>query len=444
MLSSHEVATSRAPIWDPVHECMPRHELAALQLARLKATLERVYATVPHYKRTFDAAGVTPADLRSLDDLRRFPFSTKADLREEFPYGLFAKPMDEIVRIHASSGTTGKPTVVGYTRRDLDTWAELVARLAFGAGARSSDIAQISFGYGLFTGAFGLHYGLERIGATVLPVSGGNTERQVEIISLFMPTVLVCTPSYALHVAEVANRMGLGPNDTSLRLGLFGAEPWSESMRREIEEKLGISATDNYGLSEVVGPGVSGECIYKQGHHISEDHFIVEVIDPETLEPVPLGEQGELVFTSLTKEALPVIRYRTRDISRLMPEPCQCGRTTARMERVSGRTDDMLIIRGVNVFPSQIESVLLEIEGVAPHYQIEVDRQGALDEATVHVEVTEGVFSDEAKRVYDLRDRIQRRLATVLGISLRVRLAEPGTIERSAGKAKRVVDLRQR
>jgi phenylacetate-CoA ligase len=444
VLSTADSSAAQTTIWDPEHECASRVDLVALQLTRLKGTLERVYATVPHYKRAFDAAGVLPEDLRTLDDLRRFPFLTKSDLRDEFPYGLFATPMSEVVRLHASSGTTGRPTVVGYTRSDLSTWSNLVARVAVAAGACASDIAQISFGYGLFTGAFGLHYGLELIGATVLPVSGGNTERQVEIMSMFKPTVLVCTPSYALHVAEVANRMGYGPKELSLRLGLFGAEPWSESMRREIEDKLGVSATDNYGLSEVVGPGVSGECSHKHGLHISEDHFLVEVVSPDTLEPVKPGEQGELVFTSLTKEALPVIRYRTRDISRLIPEPCPCGRTTIRMERVSGRTDDMLIIRGVNVFPSQIESVLLEIEGVAPHYQIEVDRQGALDEVTLHVEVTPSAFSDEARRVIEMRDRVQRRLATVLGISIRVRLAEPGTIERSAGKAKRVIDRRLR
>ena len=429
-------------IWNRECECMPREELRRLQLARLQTTVDRVYHDVAFYRRRFDEAGVRPEDIRSLDDVRRLPFLNKDDLRDHFPYGLFAKPLQEVVRIHASSGTTGRPTVVGYTRHDLDVWSETVARIAVAAGARSDDVAQVSFGYGLFTGAFGLHYGLERVGVTVLPVSGGNTQRQVEIMQMFGPTVLVCTPSYALHIAEVAAEMGVRPGDLRLRLGLFGAEPWSDSMRREIEAKLGISATDNYGLSEVIGPGVSGECERKSGLHVNEDHFLVEVVDPKTLEPLPEGELGELVFTSLTKEAFPVVRYRSRDLSRLTYEACPCGRTNARMARVTGRTDDMLIVRGVNVFPSQIESVLLEIEGTEPHYQIVVERNGALDEILVDVEVAETVFSDEAKRLYQLRERIQRRLATVLGINVAVRLAEPKSIERSAGKAKRVIDKR--
>jgi phenylacetate-CoA ligase len=431
-----------AEIWNPAEECREREDLRALQLARLRTTLDRVYRTLPFYRERFDSAGFCPSDIRSVYDLRRLPFLSKDDLRDNFPYGLFASPLRDVVRVHASSGTTGRPTVVGYTRADLATWSECVARIAFAAGARPTDIAQISFGYGLFTGAFGLHYGLELIGATVLPVSGGNTRRQVEIMRMFGSTVLVCTPSYALHVAEVAGEMGLGPCDLPLRLGLFGAEPWSHEMRREIESKLGIRATDNYGLSEVLGPGVSGECALQDGLHIAEDHFLVEVIDPETLEPVRLGERGELVFTSLTKEAFPVVRYRTRDLSYLYPEPCACGRTGARMARVTGRTDDMLIVRGVNVFPSQIESVLLEIEGTEPHYQIVVERQGSLDEITVEVEVAESVFSDQAKGLYALRERIRQQLATVLGIGVDVRLAEPKSIERSAGKAKRVIDKR--
>jgi phenylacetate-CoA ligase len=429
-------------IWNECYECMPRPELLDLQLQRLRTTLRHVYDEMPFYRRRFDEAGVCPDDVCSLQDIRRLPFLLKGDLRDHFPYGLFARPLGEVVRIHASSGTTGIPTVVGYTRHDLEVWSELVARVAVAAGARADDIAQVSFGYGLFTGAFGLHYGLEKIGASVLPVSGGNTRRQVEILQMFGSTLLVCTPSYALHIAEVAGEMGVRPGDLRLRLGLFGAEPWSDSMRREIETKLGISATDNYGLSEVIGPGVSGECELKDGLHVAEDHFLVEVLDPETLEPAAEGEQGELVFTSLTKEAFPVIRYRSRDLSRLTFEPCRCGRTSARMARVTGRTDDMLIVRGVNVFPSQIESALLEIEGTEPHYQIVVERQGALDEISVDVEVSESVFSDEAKRLYGLREQIQRRLATVLGISVAVRLAEPRSIERSAGKAKRVIDKR--
>ena len=429
-------------IWNPIEECRARGDLRALQLARLKQTVRLVYDALPFYGERFRQASVRPDDIRSLEDVRRLPFLNKEDLRDHFPYGLLASPMRDVVRVHASSGTTGRPTVVGYTRADLDAWAELVARIAFAAGARPDDIAQVSFGYGLFTGAFGLHYGLERIGATVLPVSGGNTRRQVEIMQMFGSTVLVCTPSYALHLAEIAGDMGLRPGDLALRLGLFGAEPWSDSMRREIEAKLGIRATDNYGLSEVIGPGVSGECERQDGLHIQEDHFLVEVIDPDTLEPVSPGERGELVFTSLCKEAFPVVRYRTRDLSYLYAEPCSCGRTFVRMARVTGRTDDMLIVRGVNVFPSQIEAVLLEIEGTEPHYQIVVERQGTLDEITVDVEVADSVFTDQAKGLYALRERIRQRLATVLGISVEVRLAEPRSIERSAGKARRVVDKR--
>jgi phenylacetate-CoA ligase len=363
-------------------------------------------------------------------------------MRDHFPYGLFASSMKEVVRLHASSGTTGLPTAVGYTRADLETWTEAMARIVAAAGVTPDDIAHVAFGYGLFTGAFGLHYALERVGATVLPVSGGNTQRQVEIMRYFGSTVLVCTPSYALRIAEVAEQMGAQAGSLKLRLGLFGAEPWSEPMRREIEERLGIVATDNYGLSELIGPGISGECDERCGLHINEDLFLAEVIDPETLDPLPAGSVGELVLTSLTKEAFPVVRYRTRDITRITHEPCACGRTTARMERITGRTDDMLIVRGVNVFPSQIESVLLEIEGTAPHYQILLTRNGSLDEIEVQVEVSEGMFADEARKLYTLRDRIAHRLSTVLGIGVGVKLAEPRTLERSEGKARRVIDNR--
>ncbi|MHB1416920.1 MAG: phenylacetate--CoA ligase family protein [Chloroflexota bacterium] len=429
-------------IWDRENECRARDDLRRLQIGRLQATLARVYEQMPFYRRRLDACGLKPGDVRSVEDLARLPFLTKDDLREHFPYGLFAVPMREVVRVHASSGTTGRPTVVGYTRRDLETWAEVMGRVVTAAGVTADDIAQISFGYGFFTGAFGLHYALERVGATVLPVSGGNTERQVEIMRNFGSTALVCTPSYALRIAEVAGQMGVNFADLRLRVGLFGAEPWSESMRRELEARLSIIATDNYGLSEVIGPGIAGECLERDGMHINEDHFLVEVVDPETGKHVAPGEMGELVFTSLTKEAFPVIRYRTRDISRVTTEPCACGRTSARMTRVFGRTDDMLIIRGVNVFPSQIEEVLLEIEGTEPHYQIVVDRQGTLDDIEVRLEVSEKTFADGTRKMFGLRERIEHRLGVVLNIGVRVKLVEPGSIERSQGKAKRVIDKR--
>ena len=429
-------------IWDRENECRPREDLRRLQLERLRETLARVYERVPFYRARLDACGMKPSDCHDLADLSRLPFLTKADLREHFPYGLFAVPMREVVRVHASSGTTGKPTVVGYTRADLEMWAEVMARIVTAAGVTADDIAQVSFGYSFFTGAFGLHYALERVGATVLPISGGNTQRQVETMLNFGSTALVCTPSYALRIAEVAGEMGVDRDQLALRVGLFGAEPWSENMRREIEARMGILATDNYGLSEVIGPGISGECEARDGLHINEDHFLVEVIDPDTCQPVPEGETGELVFTSLTKEAFPVIRYRTRDISRLTTAPCVCGRTTARMARVCGRSDDMLIVRGVNVFPSQIEEVLLEIEGAEPHYQIIVERDGAMDDIEVQLEVNERTFSDGARKMFQLRERIEHRLEAVLAIGVRVKLMEPGSLERSQGKAKRVVDKR--
>jgi len=429
-------------IWDTKAECCTREELERVQLARLKETVQRAYARVEHFARSFDAHGVHPDDLQTLDDIRRFPFLTKAEILEHYPFGMLAVPLSEVVRIHSSSGTTGHPLVVAYTQHDLETWTELVARIVSAAGVTREDIVQIAFSYGLFTGGFGLHYGLEKVGATIVPASGGNTERQIRLMRDFGVTGLVCTPTYALHIGEVARGMGIEPQSLKLRWGLFGSEPWSEGMRREIEASLGLFATDNYGLSEVIGPGVSGECEYRCGLHINEDHFLVEVIDPETLEVLPEGEVGELVFTTLTKEAFPVIRYRTRDISRITREPCPCGRTTARMERVRGRTDDMLIVRGVNVFPSQIESVLLEIEGAEPHYQIVVDRRGALDDLEVWVEVSERIFVDEWEKLAALEKRIRQRLETVLGISVRVKLVEPKSIERTAGKAKRVVDRR--
>ena len=429
-------------IWDPKHESMPAQDMRRLQLERLKHTLEYVYERVPFYRNLFDQHGLTPRDLGCLEDLRAFPFTTKDHLRENYPFGLLAVPLEDVVRLHASSGTTGRPTVVGYTARDIDTWAEMMARIITQAGVGPRDVAQVAFGYGLFTGAFGLHYGLERVGATVIPASSGNTERQLVMMRDFGVTALVGTPSYALHMAETARSMGITAESLRLRVGLFGAEPWTEGMRQEIQRAWGIIATDNYGLSEVIGPGVAGECPECQGLHISEDHFYPEVIDPETGEPLGPGERGELVFTSLTKEGLPVVRYRTRDISALHPEPCPCGRTTTRMERVSGRTDDMLIVRGVNIFPSQVESVLMEIEGISPHYQLVVERRGYLNDLEVQVELTEQAFTGSFRDLEMLEQRVEARLRSVLSISPRVKLLEPRSIDRSVGKAKRIVENR--
>ncbi|MBO8169442.1 MAG: phenylacetate--CoA ligase [Thermoanaerobacteraceae bacterium] len=430
-------------IWDKTHECMDREQLQQLQLARLKETLHWVYERVPFYREKFDSVGLRPGDVKSLEDIRVLPFTTKDDLRDNYPFGLFAVPKEELVRVHASSGTTGKPVVVGYTAEDLDMWTDLVARMVTLAGVTSRDVAQVAFGYGLFTGGFGLHYGLERVGAMVVPASGGNSEKQIMLMQDFGTTVLISTPTYALYLAEVARKMGVDPRcDLQVRLGLFGGEPWTEEMRQEIEQQWGMKATDNYGLSEVLGPGVAGECKYTCGHHIAEDHFLVEVIDPETGENLGPGEEGELVFTSLTKKAFPVIRFRTKDISVITREPCKCGRTTARMRKVTGRTDDMLIIRGVNVFPSQIESVLMNIKGVSPHYRLNVTKRGYLDELEVLVEVSEETFDDRFKELEKLEDQIRQKLYSVLSINARVRLVEPHTLERTSGKAKRVYDYR--
>jgi phenylacetate-CoA ligase len=431
-------------LFDEEYETLPREALEALQLKRLIAVSERVYATVPFYKKKFDEARIKPSDIKSLKDLRRLPFTNKIDLRDNYPFGLFAVPMEQVVRIHASSGTTGKPTVVGYTRRDISTWAELMARSLAAAGAHKNDIIHNAYGYGLFTGGLGVHYGAERLGASVIPISGGNSKRQIVIMQDFGSTVLTCTPSYALFLAETAEEMGIDFKKLKLKVGIFGAEPWSEKMRDEIERKLDIQAIDIYGLSEVIGPGVSIECIEaKRGLHIFEDHFIPEIINPQTGEALPYGQKGELVFTTITKEAFPLIRYRTRDISVLYPEPCKCGRTHVRMERVSGRSDDMLIIRGVNVFPSQIESVLMNIEGVEPHYLLIVDRQGTLDTLEVHVEVNEKVFSDEVKNLQVLGRRIEKEIKDLLGVNAGVKLVEPKSIQRSEGKAQRVIDKRK-
>jgi phenylacetate-CoA ligase len=425
-------------------ETLPRPALEALQLKRLKAMIERIYATVPFYRESFAKAGVLPDDLQSLDDLRKFPFTVKQDMRDSYPYGLFAAPMEEIVRIHASSGTTGKPTVVGYTQKDIDMWSELMARSFVAAGVHKGDIIHNSYGYGLFTGGLGAHYGAEKLGASVIPMSGGNTKRQILIMKDFGSTVLTCTPSYSLYLAESAVEEGVDFRSLKLRVGIFGAEPWSEAMRGEIEEKLNICAIDIYGLSEIMGPGVAIECREaKCGLHIWEDHFIPEIINPETGEPAQEGEKGELVISTITKEGIPLLRYRTRDITSITYEPCRCGRTHARIARMSGRSDDMLIIRGVNVFPSQIESILMKIEGVEPHYMLIVDRKDNLDSLEVQVEVDEQIFSDEVKQLQILAQTIEKEIKDLLGVSCKVRLVEPKTITRSEGKAKRVLDKRQ-
>ena len=429
--------------WEPDKECMAREDLEQLQLERLQSTLYRVGTHVPFYKKKFDELKFNYDDVRSLDDLRRLPFTIKQDLRDNYPYGLFAVPLRDVVRVHSSSGTSGQATVVGYTRNDIKTWSNLVARVITAAGVTKNDVIQIAFGNGLFTGGFGLHYGAELVGTSVIPISSGNTKRQIQIMKDFKTTALVCTPSYALVMADTMMEMGINPNGLSLRYGLFGGEPWSEGMRREINEKLGIIATDNYGLSEVMGPGVSGECLECNGLHINEDHFLLEILDPNTLEPVPEGEVGELVITTLTKEAFPMIRYRTRDLTRFIPGPCACGRTMRRMQRVMGRSDDMLIIKGVNVFPMQIEKVLFEVEGIEPHYQIIVDRENHADRLTVLVEVMESIFFDEMKKQRMVIDRIKSRLASEVGVQVEVKLVEEKTLARSEGKAKRVIDRRQ-
>ncbi|MBS3908546.1 MAG: phenylacetate--CoA ligase [Actinobacteria bacterium] len=429
-------------IWNKEAETMPRGKLEELQLARLRQTVKRVYENVPMYKKRFDEHGLSPNSLNTLDDLEKFPFTLKADLRDNYPFGMFAVPKKDIVRLHASSGTTGKSTVVGYTATDIDTWAELMARTLSSAGTTADDVVHNAYGYGLFTGGLGIHYGTERVGASIVPISGGNTKRQITIMEDFGCTILACTPSYALFLAEVAEETGAKKN-LKLKAGVFGAEPWSNSMRQDLEARLNILAIDIYGLSEVMGPGVAYECPEKNGLHIGEDHFIVEVIDPDTGERMPEGERGELVFTTITKEAIPIIRYRTRDISAINYERCACGRTLVRMDRVTGRTDDMLIIRGVNVFPSQIESVLMDIEGTQPHYQIIVNRVGRLDIMEVRVEVDEKFFSDEVRHLEAFEKKIKREMESLLNVSVTVKLVEPKTIQRSEGKAVRVIDNRR-
>ncbi|MBN1927215.1 MAG: phenylacetate--CoA ligase [Prolixibacteraceae bacterium] len=429
--------------WTKEIECAPREIISKIQSERLINTVNRVYKNVPYYRKKMDSSGIKPSDILSIDDISKLPFTNKDDLRNNYPFGTFALPMDQIIRVHASSGTTGRPTVVGYSKNDIEMWSENVARCLCMAGLTQNDMVQVAYGYGLFTGGLGLHYGTEHLGATAIPISGGNTQKQIQLMQDFGSTVICCTPSYALYIAEVLNEMGIDPASLKLRVGIFGAEPWSESMRKEIEQKLKIKAIDIYGLSEIVGPGVSCECTYQAGMHVNEDHFYPEIIDPETLQPLPPGEIGELVFSTISKEGIPLLRYRTRDLTRLIFDQCECGRTLVRMEKCKGRSDDMLIIRGVNVFPSQIESVLLEMSETEPHYLLIVEREGNLDTLKVQVEVQEQFFSDEIKELQNLSKKIKSNIESTLGISVTVQLVEPRTIERTAGKAKRVIDKRQ-
>lgn len=430
-------------MWNERLESLAPEERRALQDARLREVVARVYDNVAPYRAKMDAAGLAPGDIRGVEDLPRLPFTTKDDLRRNYPFGLFAKPLDEIVRVHASSGTTGRPTVVGYTRADIQRWAEVVARCLVGAGVSAHDRIQIAYGYGLFTGGLGLHYGAELLGATVVPISGGNTNRQIQLMRDFGATVLACTPSYALHLADALRQAGTDRGDLQLRVGIFGAEPWTEAMRRKIEASLGIIAIDIYGLSEVTGPGVACECTQRCGLHIHDDHFLPELIDPDTGRGSASEGRGELVFTTLTKEGLPLIRYRTRDLTELDRSPCPCGRTSTRMRKCLARSDDMLIIRGVNLFPSQIEAAMLEISGLSPHYQLIVERERNLDKLTLKVEVDEQVLSDSIGKLEAFASRVRRTIESAIGLGIEVRLVEPQSLERSHGKAQRVVDRRR-
>jgi phenylacetate-CoA ligase len=429
--------------WQPAAETMPREQLEALQLERLRATLENAHANVPFSTKKMDELGVRPGDVTSRADVAGLPFTTKIDLRDHYPFGMFARPRDQVVRVHASSGTTGNPTTVGYTRADIDTWGDLIARTLAAGGVKPGDLLQNAYGYGLFTGGLGLHFGAERLGCTVVPISGGNTERQLKIMRDFGATALSCTPSYAMYLADAARDRGLRPDDLPIRVGFHGAEPWTNELRVQIEAGLGIDALDIYGLSEMGGPGVAFECLCKGGMHVNEDHYLVEIIDPETLRPLPYGEVGELVFTTLTREAQPLIRYRTRDLCTLIAEPCACGRTSVRMSKPIGRSDDMLIIRGVNVFPSQIEEVLMSIPNIEPHYQIVVDRKGYLDVIEVWVEVGEDIFTETMGDLERFQKGVQAQIYNVLNIQVAVKLKEPRAIQRSEGKAVRVVDKRK-
>ncbi|HAC20963.1 MAG TPA: phenylacetate--CoA ligase [Porphyromonadaceae bacterium] len=430
-------------IWNETIECMPREELKKLQTIRLKAIVKHAYHNTPFYRKKMQEMGVTPDDIETLEDITKLPFTTKQDLRDNYPFGLMAVPMSEIVRLHASSGTTGKPIVVGYTRKDLNIWSEVVARCLAAYGVTKHDSIQVSYGYGLFTGGLGLHNGVEYLGGTVIPMSSGNTQKQIQLMRDFGAKALACTPSYALYLAEAIKDSGIPREEFQLKIGIFGAEPWTENMRKEIEDAMGIKAYDIYGLTEIIGPGVGCECQSQNGTHLWEDHFYPEIIDPETLEPMADGAIGELVFTTLTKEGMPMIRYRTRDLTSLNYDVCDCGRTAVRMNKILGRSDDMLIIRGVNVFPSQVESVILELEEFEPHYLLIVDRVNNTDTFEVQVEVREQYFSDEMSKMIALKKKIAHRLQTVLGIAPDVKLVEPRSIERSQGKAKRVIDHRK-
>lgn len=429
-------------IWNPEIECADRQQLHELQGKRLRDTVKRLYENVPAYRNKFKESGIEPGDIKDTGQLKDLPFTTKSDLRDNYPFGMFTLPQTDIVRIHASSGTTGKPTVVGYTQRDLDIWTEVVARSLTMAGVHKGDTIQVAYGYGPFTGGLGLHYGAEKVGATVVPISTGNTKKQLQFMTDFNASVLACTPSYAAHLGESILKEGISGRDVKLRIGIFGAEPWTSEMRSQIENLLNIKAYDIYGLSEIIGPGVSMECECQNGGHIFEDHFIPEIIDPETLEVLPYGELGELVFTTVTKEAMPLLRYRTRDLTRLYVDKCDCGRSLVRMGKCLGRSDDMLIIRGVNVFPSQVESVLMEMEEASPHYQLIINRESNLDTMEIRVEINERFWSDSIRELESIRQRIDHSIKSLLGIGAAIKLVEPHSIERSEGKAKRIIDNR--
>ena len=430
-------------IWNETIECMDREEMRKLQSIRLKQVVEHVYHNTPFYRKKMQEMGITPDDIQSIEDISKLPFTVKQDLRDNYPFGLMAVPMSEIVRLHASSGTTGKPIVVGYTRKDLSIWSEVVARCLTAYGITKNDSVQVSYGYGLFTGGLGAHGGVENIGGTVIPMSSGNTQKQIQLMHDFGAKGLACTPSYALYLAETIHSSGIPLEEFQLRVGAFGAEPWTENMRKELEEKLNIKAYDIYGLTEICGPGVGGECECQNGTHLWEDHFFPEIVDPVTLQPVAPGEQGELVFTTLTKEGMPMIRYRTRDLTHLIYEKCECGRTAVRMGRILGRSDDMMIIRGVNVFPSQVESVLLEMPEFEPHYLIVVDRVNNTDTFQIQVEVRPDYYSDEMNKMIALKKKIAARMQSVIGIQPDIKIVEPRSLERSMGKAKHVIDNRK-
>ncbi|MDR3651339.1 MAG: phenylacetate--CoA ligase [Paludibacter sp.] len=431
-------------IWNKEIECMSRAEMRALQSERLKKLVDHVYVNVKFYRKRMDDMGVKPSDIQSIDDIVKLPFTYKTDLRDNYPFDLFAVPMKNIVRVHASSGTTGKPTTVGYTKNDIENWREVVARCLTMAGISQSDIMQISYGYGLFTGGLGVHYGAETVGCSVIPISGGNTRRQLQLMSDFGSTVLACTPSYALHLADALNENGYSLADMKLKVGVFGAEPWTENMRLELEKKWGIHAHDIYGLSEIMGPGVANDCVHHTGLHVHEDHFFPEIVHPDTKEPLADGNEGELVFTTLTKEGIPLLRYNTRDLSTLNHETCACGRTSVRMKKITGRSDDMLIIRGVNLFPSQIEHVLLELGETSAHYMLYVDRDNNLDTLELKVELDETQLTDTIRDLQNLSRKISHALNSAIGLSVKVTLVEPKTIARSEGKAVRVVDNRKK